>query len=175
MQSNIRAGANISVFQSAPLAEARGDCTATAAGASSDRTFQSAPLAEARGDAQLLQLFQVCVLVSIRSPCRSKGRSICVTSITFNGARFNLLPLPKQRGDLQGARRQDHRDRRFNPLPLPKQGEIRRRGRGRAEREVSIRSPCRSKGRSPPSAFTSIFSTVFQSAPLAEARGESCG
>ena len=108
-------------------------------------TFQSAPPAEARGDVKA---------------CRPARATVTVES---SGSCFNPLPLPKQ-GEISSRSQRScvsirsHAplpSRCFNPLPLPKQGEIgvlrRRQGEMRGESRstihVSIRSPCRSKGR----------------------------
>ena len=61
-------------FQSAPLAEARGDKIGSVE-MIGHVMFQSAPLAEARGDKTFAHRSGVISGVSIRSPCRSKGRS----------------------------------------------------------------------------------------------------
>ena len=57
--------------------------------------FQSAPLTEVRGDvAGPVNVF-IDIVVSIRSPYRSKGRFLrflCHAAAVF---RFNPLPLPK--------------------------------------------------------------------------------
>ena len=115
--------------------------------------FQSAPLAEARGDwpavsARGLWSYQV----SIRSPCRSKGRSgsSVASASVASFAMFQSAPLAEARGD-SGRRRSTavESPHSFNPLPLPKQGEMPRGARVM----VSL-----------------IF--MFQSAPLAEARGD---
>ena len=131
--------------------------------------FQSAPLTEARGDG---------------------GRGASVTAHTG----FNPLPLPKQ-GEIPPTFFPSGRCRCFNPLPLPKQGEIPvlgyipvdapvsirspyrskgrcgREGEHRRSQDVSIRSPYRSKGRYGDILDVS-FSSMFQSAPLTEARGD---
>ena len=111
-------------------------------------TFQSAPLTEARGDfLSGVSKHPPSFFVSIRSPYRSKGRSVTAA------VRASTTE-------------------RFNPLPLPKQGEIlgvpRRLARGA---DVSIRSPYRSKGRF---RLTRNGQPIekFQSAPLTEARGD---
>ena len=143
--------------------------------------FQSAPLAEARGDFRATPSPGGKVRsVSIRSPCRSKGRyrndlvdGYIVMPSCFNplplpkqgeitsvlriplppleSPGFNPLPLPKQ-GEMEMYQICLRRDRvpGFNPLPLPKQGEICRASAKLTlykMRQVSIRSPCRSKGR----------------------------
>ena len=59
----------------------------------------------------------------------------------------------------------------FNPLPSPKQGETQSLGHRAAAIPVSIRSPHRSKGR-PRAWDTEPLPSLFQSAPLTEARGD---
>ena len=85
-----------SLFQSAPLTEARGD-------SEMNRRligwllFQSAPLTEARGDiipaSKLLS-----ILVSIRSPHRSKGRLLSCGG-SGDTVLFQSAPLTEARGD----------------------------------------------------------------------------
>ncbi len=155
-------------FQSAPPAEARGDscgCAGTACGSGFNplplpkqgeisrcrvrvtnlRSFQSAPPAEARGDAR---------------PQKTSSYS----------SSFNPLPLPKQ-GEIRTYPGSRGVVSCFNPLPLPKQGEIARSEFKRVRIVVSIRSPCRSKGRSPGRPAPRARGR-FQSAPPAEARGD---
>ena len=62
-------------FQSAPLTEARGD-SSTAYRRLTPTRFQSAPLTEARGDSDQSAGCPSPVHVSIRSPHRSKGRHL---------------------------------------------------------------------------------------------------
>ena len=131
--------------------------------------------------------------VSIRSPHRSKGRlSSPLASMTAE--QFQSAPLTEARGDtaavataaglimFQSAPLTEARGdailapfalggRCFNPLPSPKQGETGCRRRWRRRLGVSIRSPHRSKGR-----LWKIgdlpHGSLFQSAPLTEARGD---
>ena len=163
-------------FQSAPPAEARGDVWWSFRASFNLSMFQSAPPAEARGDLRRRPLAvkpgssRTVYNVSIRSPCRSKGRS-GASSVPLpakcwlpSPSSFNPLPLPKQ-GEITWKTKNRNPSSRlpaalrgtcFNPLPLPKQGEISLTGRFEARGDVagiivhvSIRSPCRSKGRSP--------------------------
>ena len=107
---------------------------------------------------------------------------------------FQSAPLAEARGDKK-IRPDSRSIPRFNPLPPPKQGEMvitarirgnakvsirsPRRSKGRCEQRrqraghpgVSIRSPRRSKGRSEIQASEQEWDE-FQSAPLAEARGD---
>ena len=107
--------------------------------------FQSAPLTEARGDTSktIGQLTQI---------------------------RFNPLPLPKQ-GETLERFRNDSEMICFNPLPLPKQGETLMSKYYCICRNVSIRSPYRSKGRLK-AEKARMLEVKFQSAPLTEARGD---
>ena len=86
--------------------------------------------------------------VSIRSPHRSKGRCLTQSMMIVS---FHC----------------------FNPLPSPKQGEIDIGPAQPQSLRVSIRSPHRSKGRLIWPAITASR-CAFQSAPLTEARGDSC-
>ena len=147
----LRPRGSVPWFQSAPLTEARGDrlqqhnycerdncfnplplpkqgemCPSTH-GQTPRTSFQSAPLTEARGDVH---------------PAGERSRR-------SHRSRFNPLPLPKQ-GEMEQAvqPRPVYARPCFNPLPLPKQGEIwTANGYPNAGRNVSIRSPYRSKGR----------------------------
>ena len=161
--------ASPSLFQSAPLTEARGDRKPTAelqypicfnplpspkqgetyAEADFDTPpmrFQSAPLTEARGD-----LFADCqphktLGVSIRSPHRSKGR---------------LNAFPNTPAGFHVSIRSPHRSK----------GRLHGWSQIGAGRVVSIRSPHRSKGRHV-QAQVRCRTLEFQSAPLTEARGD---
>ena len=84
-------------FQSAPLAEARGD-DGRRLKPGDQMVFQSAPLAEARGD----------WLLSAPTPSLL--------------SMFQSAPLAEARGDSNPQARRTQ-SRRFNPLLLPKQGE----------------------------------------------------
>ena len=83
---------------------------------------------------------------------------------------FQSAPLTKARGDLR-AQIGFQVVLRFNPLPSQKQGETRRLARPCIARQVSIRSPHKSKGRRGPSAVCHV-GRWFQSAPLTKARGD---
>ena len=112
------------------------------------RCLQSAPLAEARGDTRRTFRTSYIERVSIRSPCRSKGR----------------LSLESQ---------SEQTFAEFNPLPLPKQGEIVPTPACCTRRfTFQSRSPCRSKGRWMLDPCRAPLWNWFQSAPLAEARGD---
>ena len=65
-----------SLFQSAPLTEARGDAYIDGDWDRGSTLFQSAPLTEARGDLSYNRGKHIASIVSIRSPHRSKGRQI---------------------------------------------------------------------------------------------------
>ena len=137
------------MFQSAPLAEARGDLvTPSRCWRLLAPLFQSAPLAEARGDQT--QASGSCPArarnVSIRSPCRSKGRYRCRLR-NREESGFNPLPLPKQGEMWERERTRWNSKLCFNPLPLPKQGEIfaHRRGVGTSRRRPGF-NPAEARG-----------------------------
>ena len=139
-----------------------------------------------------------CVVVSIRSPHRSKGRLAALAVARSKGrlGQVSIRSPHRSKGRQLGvcrallpigvSIRSPHRSKGrliamvvtlsmelgFNPLPSPKQGETRQpapiANRGIL---VSIRSPHRSKGR-PCSACRRPSLAVFQSAPLTEARGD---
>ena len=130
--------------------------------------FQSAPLAEARGDRRGKKNSLLDV-VSIRSPRRSKGR----WQYALHNAviiKFQSAPLAEARGDITEHYLSEAL-RCFNPLPSPKQGEMKGLIGFDVSKRVSIRSPRRSKGRCRAPAPISD-PHEFQSAPLAEARGD---
>ena len=109
--------------------------------------------------------------VSIRSPHRSKGRPGLRLLQNRCQICFNPLPSPKQ-GETRKYLRSRVSTTSFNPLPSPKQGETLEGQRLLSLRpRVSIRSPHRSKGRR---RMILPFDTgsLFQSAPLTEARGD---
>ena len=109
--------------------------------------FQSAPLTEARGDAFAASLYVCLLVVSIRSPHRSKGRF--GIDLGLSGPKVVSIRSPHRSKGRCHVRRGCHeRIARFNPLPSPKQGEISRN-------LASLRN-----------------SLLFQSAPLTEARGD---
>ena len=182
-------------FQSAPPAEARGDRHGPRI-SSSWRRFNPLPLPK-QGEMRSHERTDTRIAgVSIRSPCRSKGRwrKLGIHPADPKGG-FNPLPLPKQ-GEIRHRLSFARPSRRFNPLPLPKQGEIAHPSRPRKTLQVSIRSPCRSKGRfnndvqiepivegvsirSPcrskgrsAAVYRHLEALTFQSAPPAEARGD---
>ena len=187
-------------FQSAPPAEARGDVDPSIL--SKFRTmFQSAPPAEARGDRwpnrksgtsalcfnplplpkqgeisfALLGGNVLDVGVSIRSPCRSKGRSTTDGVTSQCVGCFNPLPHAEARGDIpcspmfQSAPPAEASGDDLSDQCVGSKG----RSEGVSAARVSIRSPCRSKGRSDEWAqVRSMIPGRFQSAPPAEARGD---
>ena len=84
---------------------------------------------------------------------------------------FQSAPLTKARGDTPGGRSLLIRYR-FNPLPSQKQGETdSARDDPPPHREVSIRSPHKSKGRRLDGDGSAAVG-AFQSAPLTKARGD---
>ena len=158
------------------------------------RSFNPLPLPK-QGETSFLEADGILIGVSIRSPYRSKGRRIrakCTMphrlfqSAPLTEARgdrndgmvsryvsgFNPLPLPKQ-GETWMLPWMSLPWSCFNPLPLPKQGETVPSDPDVPGVPVSIRSPYRSKGRLD---HAKIMGTkgAFQSAPLTEARGDSC-
>ena len=135
------------LFQSAPLAEARGDVGAYVPCAMCTPCFNPLPLPKQGEIARRTDRHGDACSVSIRSPCRSKGRSATIRGFEATGLGFNPLPLPKQ-GEIECDLR------------------VADRGLG-----VSIRSPCRSKGRYK-DRHSRRAAELFQSAPLAEARGD---
>ena len=156
-------------FQSAPLTEARGDKEENEQLRSSI-AFQSAPLTEARGDSpsrpaivlrygfnplpspkqgetDLTGRGLVHLVVSIRSPHRSKGRP----------CRFARPGHPQETVSI----RSPHRSK----------GRPGSRDKFSHQLVVSIRSPHRSKGRHV-IGVAGFVQIKFQSAPLTEARGD---
>ena len=209
-----------SLFQSAPLTEARGDCASLRALASA-ALFQSAPLTEARGDVPQTAAGTFNPNVSIRSPYRSKGRFRRGGLDPARARSFNPLPLPKQ-GEIPSWRPRSSASSKFQSAPLTEargdfegdadcdgivlvsiRSPYRSKGRYRVHHQqlaghsVSIRSPYRSKGRYSKARVVGSDSVVsirspyrskgrfeyvaindahtqFQSAPLTEARGDRC-
>ena len=136
-------------FQSAPLAEARGDLTydepaakficfnplplpkqgempATSPVIPDAEKFQSAPLAEARGDllAEHLQVPRDVPEFQSAPLAEARGDEFRSTVIVHSVGVFQSAPLAEARGDGAGSFRCAERRLRFNPLPLPKQGEM---------------------------------------------------
>ena len=156
-------------FQSAPPRRSKGRSEINLADVG-PTGFQSAPPAEARGDARLTSDTAWFLLVSIRSPRRSKGRSFSFF-LEKNTKKVSIRSPRRSKGRCPGGfchrlvvdvsirspRRSKGRcwrsssrgrpRRCFNPLPPPKQGEIAPGPPGGAPTSVSIRSPRRSKGR----------------------------
>ena len=85
---------------------------------------------------------------------------------------FNPLPSPKQ-GETELVQQDCCSCRCFNPLPSPKQGETDLTDGLTGFITVSIRSPHRSKGRQINQVRYPQL-PLFQSAPLTEARGDTC-
>ena len=156
--------------------------------------FQSAPLTEARGDPSTSTVNPPNIIVSIRSPHRSKGRHrqayslSCRTGVSIRSPHRSK-GRPRTLGRCAACSC-------FNPLPSPKQGETRLSSEPSPAISVSIRSPHRSKGRpcevarrtdnttgfnplpspkqgeTPASTAPGNRDNKFQSAPLTEARGD---
>ena len=158
--------------------------------------FQSAPLTEARGDCDDPVAFTHHILVSIRSPHRSKGRHGEAAAAAIQ-AMFQSAPLTEARGDakdwpspakgspFQSAPLTEARGDRqppparawysgFNPLPSPKQGETSRPGRERhgQGRFNPLPSPKQGETVVLATSFPPTTTPTFQSAPLTEARGD---
>ena len=134
-------------FQSAPLTEARGD-----PGSRLDplpaTEFQSAPLTEARGDHNRVDPRRRLVLVSIRSPHRSKGRRLYASDSAFLPV-FQSAPLTEARGDRPFVWT-DTEGIGFQSAPLTEaRGDLGTATGTTGITLVSIRSPHRSKGRPP--------------------------
>ena len=112
------------LFQSAPLAEARGDHAACRRYAA-PRGFNPLPLPKQGEMSAHPNQHGKRASVSIRSPCRSKGRYARLGAADFVGDEFQSAPLAEARGDQYSYGLRDYsRCGSFNPLPLPKQGEM---------------------------------------------------
>ena len=85
------------------------------------------------------------ILVSIRSPHRSKGRLHKQPRPALKD-KFQSAPLTEARGDSTPSAQYGSLQS-FNPLPSPKQGETEGGELSQYGMHVSIRSPHRSKGR----------------------------
>ena len=149
----------------------QGEISGVPLSAGSGCKFQSAPLTEARGDP--LETFALVAFfkVSIRSPHRSKGRSM-YPSGSMGVPVVSIRSPHRSKGRSQRQNVKPWIQSGFNPLPSPKQGEIFTATAERNKFYVSIRSPHRSKGRWLNGTVTLTFSFQFQSAPLTEARGD---
>ena len=132
-------------FQSAPLAEARGDGKVSVMRIDAVG-FNPLPSPK-QGEIRIRCRNLVKRAVSIRSPRRSKGRSAKRPWPAAGSSSFNPLPSPKQ-GEIWTTSCQSQPKPCFNPLPSPKQGEM---------QQLQQETPAYSQ---------------FQSAPLAEARGD---
>ncbi len=138
--------------------------------------FQSAPLTEARGEMNLFQSLPNflqypytcfnplplpkqgetinCIKHSrtIHSfnplPLPKQGETMAFFPFSIPTSSFNPLPLPKQ-GETVYSDFKENKKTCFNPLPLPKQGETCQMPENQSFKPVSIRSPYRSKGRQP--------------------------
>ena len=133
------------VFQSAPLTEARGDIPVflrflAHAG------FNPLPLPKQGETPDFLDIYTP-LLVSIRSPYRSKGRPVSVVFWNDPQFRVSIRSPYRSKGRLYSINMKSASDLCFNPLPLPKQGETQYPLSQPLLNKVSIRSPYRSKGR----------------------------
>ena len=134
-------------FQSAPPAEARGDHGQGRRGDSGPRSFNPLPPPKRGEIVESSPEIASWIMVSIRSPRRSEGRSACRKLTPAEAWSFNPLPPPK-RGEIYPVESILAVRICFNPLPPPKRGEIAADSESFAEIEG------------------------FQSAPPAEARGD---
>ena len=155
-------------FQSAPLTEARGDCTRRPR-AWSHRCFNPLPSPK-QGETDSKRKKKGIKYVSIRSPHRSKGRHCLVPGLA-RVYEFQSAPLTEARGDR--CRRGDWGHLFAVSIRSPHRSKGRQPWvtRFAAREVVSIRSPHRSKGRrvyEPKAGWVYLF----QSAPLTEARGD---
>ena len=117
-------------------------------GSGPSRMFQSAPLAEARGDPRCRVPLAGREPGFNPLPLPKQGEIALDTETTSVSAAFQSAPLAEARGDSRPERVVVHgREPSFNPLPLPKQGEIAATRKLASHSTSSIRSPCRSKGR----------------------------
>ena len=107
--------------------------------------FQSAPLTEARGDADNLRTLPPIISFN-PLPLPKQGEMAASSLIRPPTRQFQSAPLTEARGD-GGYQGEIQEGFCFNPLPLPKQGEIIGCGLSAQGQNVSIRSPYRSKGR----------------------------
>ena len=179
-------------FQSAPLTKARGDrspCRRVAR----PRCFNPLPSQKqgetytalapdlqvlvsirsphkSKGRRQLSELRAVYMQVSIRSPHKSKGRRSPNPPRLEWSTSFNPLPSQKQ-GETSARAYRARAATCFNPLPSQKQGETLRLVLFSQAIRVSIRSPHKSKGRLD-QAQGLLPADQFQSAPLTKARGD---
>ena len=154
-------------FNPLPLTEARGDRSSPPT-ARRRGGFNPLPSPK-QGETPISHRARALQKVSIRSPHRSKGRPLGSKPILRRHG-FQSAPLTEARGDLPA----DAPTRRmvgFNPLPSPKQGETGAIKQVFLTKEVSIRSPHRSKGRHQ-LRVNHLIVEEFQSAPLTEARGD---
>ena len=160
-----------SSFQSAPPAEARGDRFSSGENrlaARGSKGFNPLPLPK---QGEIPSSRRPCARISIRSPCRSKGRC------TFSDEHLSGSIRSPCRS--KGRLRMNHVARAFSG-DVSIRSPCRSKGRfnhplvgATRELQVSIRSPCRSKGRSVISQDAAVtVGWMFQSAPPAEARGD---
>ena len=139
--------------------------------------FQSAPLTEARGDIPGEGNGRNPIEVSIRSPDRSQGRYSDLYGNT-DALKFQSAPLTEARGD-ERAGKSAAAAWGFQSAPLTEaRGDVRGFRLRAGGKQVSIRSPDRSQGRYRGLCRFRAEPLQFQSAPLTEARGDpvaTCG
>ena len=134
----------ISMFQSTPPAEARGDFWIPRA-TLADLRFNPLPPPK-RGETLVPVWELVFWAVSIHSPRRSEGRRRC-SARSDRRASFQSTPPAEARGDSM-ERNTAEAISSFNPLPPPKRGETKKNPLRQAQGiRVSIHSPRRSEGR----------------------------
>ncbi len=126
--------------------------------------FQSAPLTEARGDRSARRRLPSRARFN-PLPSPKRGEMCSLSSGNGQSSLFQSAPLTEARGD-RALSPELRSLARFNPLPSPKRGEMDTPPLRLSPPRVSIRSPHRSEGRSPPgSAFVSEFTRVSIRSP----------
>ena len=155
-------------FQSAPPYRSKGRRISVLLQLIKILCFNPLPLPK-QGETYLRLRHQRFFVVSIRSPYRSKGRPIPLSSALVM-IMFQSAPLTEARGDQRTQARQ-RGTRCFNPLPLPKQGET---SWHRVKRlNMAFQSAPLTEARGDSFLLSgSMLSITFQSAPLTEARGD---
>ena len=161
-------------------------------------SFNPLPLPKQGEISTYSRLSKVATCFQSRSPCRSKGRFV-IKHMWDRADLFQSAPLAEARGRCPTMSRRSSPLRcRFNPLPLPKQGEImylcsphqssgqfqsappfaeargdrRSRGLPRLERWSFNPLPLPKQGEDRKRRAHGRRRIEFQSAPLAEARGD---
>ena len=130
--------------------------------------FQSAPLTEARGDARPTRRSTAFLSVSIRSLTEARG-DLGRRVLRGQVGRVSIRSPHRSKGDRRYSNGTGARPG-FNPLPSPKQGETVAEVQASGALNVSIRSLTEARETTWTPA-TSCSASMFQSAPLTEARG----